>query len=145
MENKLARLPMTHLDETALIRDFFADGGLRLVLTSSDVPPVILLPSVVFCFEFHNFDDQTDSELLVEILSETGVSSSKIKAPSYLSLLCNHFQRPIKVTFHGVNFSLIAVSLEEYNRRAKDAWKLSEERMQEIAAANLRDLKAENE
>lgn len=145
MEIKLARLPMSHLVETELIQNFFADGGLRLILTSSDVPPVILLPSVIFCFEFHDFDDQADSELLVEILSETGVSSSKIKAPSYLSLLCNHFQRPIKVTFHGVNFSLIALSVEEYNRRAKPEWKLSEERMQEIAEANLRDLKAENE
>lgn len=145
MEIKLARLPMSHLVDTELIRDFFADGGIRLVLTSSDVPPVILLPTVIFCFEFHEFDDQADSELLVNILSEPGVSSTKIKAPSYLSLLCNHFQCPIKVTFHGVNFSLIAVSVEEYNRRAKTEWKLSEERMQEIAAANLRDLAAENE
>lgn len=57
MEIKLARLPMSHLVDTELIRDFFADGGLRLVLTSSDVPPVILLPTVIFCFEFHEFDD----------------------------------------------------------------------------------------
>lgn len=145
MEIKMARLPMCHLVKTELIRDFFAEGGIRLVLTSQEVPPVILLHEIVFFLEFHDFDDQGDSELLLEILKEPGVSSTKIKEPSYLSLLCNHFQCPIKVTFHGVNFSLIAVSVEEYNRRAKTEWKLSEERMQEIAAANLRDLKAENE
>ena len=94
---------------------------------------------------FTDFDDEVERELMLDLCSSRGICSSKIKEPGYLSLLCNHLQIPIRVTFHRPRISAIALSLEEYNRRAKDNLKISEEELRKISEANLNDQTSENE
>lgn len=134
------RLPMCQLNKTDLIREFFESNGFRLVVTSPDAPPIILLHIVAFGFYFHDFDDPDDSDLIIKVLRGPAMCSSKMKEPSYLSLLCNHFQKPIHVKFFRSHVSVMALSLEEYNRRAKDDLRLTEEEMKKISEDNLESL-----
>ena len=139
------RAPMSYLAKPALIKDFFEELGFRLILTSPHVPPVILLHAGAFYMHFTNYDDEAERQLILKLCSSPKLCSSKFKEPCYLSLLCNQLQLPITLSFYRTKTTAIALSLEEYNRRAKDNLKISEEEMRKVAEANLQDQTSESE
>lgn len=94
---------------------------------------------------FLDYEDEAERELILKLCSAPGLCSSKFKEPCYLSLLCNHLQLPITVTFHRTKTTAIALSLEEYNRRAKDNIKISEDELRKISEENLKDQASESE
>ena len=136
---------MSYLAKPDLIKAFFEELGFRLVLTSPHVPPVILLHAGAFYMHFLDYTDEAERELIQKLCSAPGLCSSKFKEPCYLSLLCNHLQLPITVTFYRTKTTAIALSLKEYNRRAKDNIKISEDELRIISEANLKDQVSENE
>lgn len=139
------RAPMAYLAKPDLIKEFFEELGFRLILTSPHVPPVILLHAGAFYMHFTDYEDEAERELILKLCSAPGLCSSKFKEPCYLSLLCNHLQLPITVTFYRTKTTAIALSLEEYNRRAKDNLKITEEEIRKVAEANLLGQASENE
>ena len=77
------RLPMCQLNKTDSIREFFESNGFRLVVTSPDAPPVILVHILAFGLYFHDFADLNDSDLIIKVLRSSAVSSIKMKEPIY--------------------------------------------------------------
>ena len=104
------RAPMSYLAKPDLIKEFFEELGFRLILTSPHVPPVILLHAGAFYMHFTDYEDEAERELILKLCSAPGLCSSKFKEPCYLSLLCNHLQLPITVTFYRTKTTAIAIS-----------------------------------
>jgi len=94
---------------------------------------------------FIKYDDEAERELMLKLCSSPKLCSSKFKEPCYLSLLCYQLQLPITVSFYRTKTTAIALSLEEYNRRAKDNPRITDEEMRKVAEANPQDQTSETE